>query len=76
MLRKHRPHHLLAYIRVAGVSALEAVGELFVIEAEEVEHRGVEIRDGESVFDGGVAELVCGAIHLAAFDAGMGPTHG
>jgi hypothetical protein len=36
---------------------LEAVGELFVIEAEQVEHRRVQIGDGDAVFDSGVAEL-------------------
>ena len=45
------------HVGQAEIAALEAVGELFVIKAEQMEHRGVEIGHGDAVFDGGVAEL-------------------
>ena len=48
---------------------MEAVGELFVIKAEQVKHRRVKIGDGDAVFDGGVAELAgifCSWLRLKA----------
>ena len=52
----------------AEVSAGVAVGELFVVEAHEVENGGVEVVDVDFVFDGGKAEFVGGAVGETAFD--------
>ena len=42
----------------AEVAALETVGEPGVVEAEEVEDRGVEVVDVDLVLDAGEAEVV------------------
>ena len=51
----------------AEVATGVAVGELFVIEAEEVEHGGVEVVDVDLVFDGLEAEVISRAVNVAAF---------
>ena len=60
----------------AEVSALGAVGEFFVVEAEEVEDGGVEVVDVDFVFDGVEAEFVGFSVGEAAFDAASGEDHG
>ena len=50
----------------AEVAAGVAVGEGLVVEAEEVEDRGVEVVDVDLVLDGLEAELVGGAVDVAA----------
>ena len=58
-----------------GEAALNAVvvkGELFVVEAEEVEHRGVQVMEGMDVFGRLESEFVGGAMADAGFDAGTG----
>ena len=45
------------------------MGEASVIDAKEVEHGGVEVVDGDGVFNSGVAEFISGAIGEAFFDA-------
>jgi hypothetical protein len=76
LLRQKRLHHFATHIRESEIAALEAVGELFVIKAELVEHRGVQILHGDFVLDGGIAELVGRAVDLTAFDAAAGHPHG
>ena len=56
----------------AEVAAGVAVGEFFVIEAEEVEHGGVEIVDVDLVLDGGEAEVIGCAVDVAAFHSAAG----
>ncbi len=46
------------HVGEAEVAALEAEGELLVVEAEQVQDRGVEVVDVDAVFDGAEAELV------------------
>ena len=46
------------------VAALEEVRQLAVVEAEELEDRGVEVVDVHAVLDGAEAELVGGADRL------------
>ena len=56
-----------------GEAALDAVvvkGELFVVEAEEVEHRGVQVMEGMDVFGCLESELIGGTMADAGFDAG------
>ena len=58
-----------------GEAALDAVvgeGELFVVEAEEVEHGGVQVMEGMDVLGCLEAEFVGGAMADAGLDAGAG----
>ena len=57
------------HIGQAEVAASVAVGQLLVIKAEQVEHRGVEIMDGDFVLDGGETEFVGRAVDLASLHA-------
>ena len=54
------------------VAALEAVGQPLVVDAEQVQHRGVQVVDVDDVLDGVVAELVGRAVGDAALDAAAG----
>src|SRR5207253_4590675 len=51
------------------VAAGVAVGQSFVVEAHEVQDRGVQVVDVDPVFHSAVAELVGGAVDHAALDA-------
>jgi len=62
-------NHMAVDVGEAHVAAGEAVGEAGMVEAEEVEHRGMEVVDFELVLDDFVAELVGLAVDGAAFDA-------
>ena len=57
------------HIGQAEVAASVAVGQLLVIKAEQVEHRGVEVMDGDFVLDGGETEFVGRAVDLASLHA-------
>src|SRR5688500_11357419 len=69
-------HHLAAHVGEAVVAAAEAVGELRVVHAEKVEHRGVEIVNGDLVLDREVAVLIRGAVGGTALDAASGQPDG
>ena len=56
----------------AEVAALEAVGELRVVEAQQVQQRGVQIVDVDAVFDDVEAEVVGSAEREARLDAAAG----
>lgn len=56
------------YVGEAEISALESVGQFFVIEAEQVQYGGVEIVDMNGVFLHAPANLVGFADDLSAFD--------
>ena len=62
-------NHIPMHVGEAHVAAAVVVGEAFVVEAHQVQNRGVQIVDGLAVFDGAVAEVVGGADDGAAFDA-------
>src|SRR5687767_3307090 len=51
------------------IAALEAMGQARMIEAEEVENRGVEIVDVDAIADAVEAEVVAFTVHEAAFHA-------
>src|SRR4051794_4412457 len=59
-------------IRQAEVSALRAVRELFVVDAAELEHGGVEVVDVDLVNLCAVAEFVGFAVGDAGLDAAAG----
>ena len=56
----------------AEAAAVVGVGELFVVEAEEVQDGGVEVVDVDLIDGGLVADLVGFAVADAAFDAAAG----
>ena len=56
----------------AVVTAVVAVGELFVIEPEHVEDGGVEVVDVDLILSDADAAVVGGAVDGATFDAGAG----
>ncbi|KAJ3049450.1 hypothetical protein HK102_012501, partial [Quaeritorhiza haematococci] len=56
-LRHDRADHVAVHVGQAEVAAGVAVGEPGVVEAEEVEDRGVEVVDVDDVLDGLVAEV-------------------
>ncbi len=65
-----------ADIGQAVVAAAVAVGQLFVVDAHQVQDGGVEIVDVDFVFHGVPAEFVGRAVGHAAFDAAAGEPHG
>src|SRR5262249_50834025 len=54
------------------MAAAVEIRQLFVIEAEQVQDGCVQVVDVDLVLDGGVAELVGGAVYLPALDAAAG----
>ena len=52
-----------------GVQALVLEGQLLVVDAQLVEHGGVQVADVDDVVDGVVAEVVGRAVGHAALDA-------
>ena len=57
------------------VAAGVAVGELLVVEAEEVQDRGVQVVDVDLLLDRLEAEFVGGAVDVAAAHAAAGQPH-
>src|SRR3712207_8556781 len=53
-----------------------SVGEPLVVEAHEMEDRGVEVVDVHPAVDGAEAQLVGGAVDVPALDAAAGQPHG
>ena len=62
-------------VRQAVVTAGMSIGELSMIEAEEVQHCRVEVMDGASVFNGVVAKFVGASIAKTSSDAASGHPH-
>src|SRR5262245_17192155 len=69
-------HHLAVHVGQAEVAALEAVGQLRVVEAQEVKDRRVQVVDVYLVLDNVEAQLVRGADGLAPLDPAPGQPHG
>src|SRR5438105_2604796 len=61
--------HLPADIREAEVAAGIAIGQLLVVESEEVEHCGVQVVDVHRLLNRAVTEFIGRAVNMAAFDA-------
>src|SRR5690242_2188570 len=62
-------YHFSAHIGQAEAAALEFIGQLFVVEPELVQHRGLEIMYVNRVFYDVIAEIVRFTIHDAGLDA-------
>ena len=59
----------------AKIAAGVAVRELLVVEAQEMENRGVQVVDVDAVFDRFEAELVGRAVDISAADAAASHPH-
>ena len=64
------------HIREAHVSTTESPGELGVVHAKEVEHRGVEVVDLDLVLNRMVAVVVGRTVDGSALDSPSGKPHG
>src|SRR5437660_8500381 len=60
----------------AEIAAGVAVGELFVVDAQDVKQGGVKVVDGDAILDRLEAKLVGCAVADAAFEAAAGHEHG
>ena len=69
-------HHMPVDVGEAEVAAGVAVGELLMVQAEDVEDGGVEVVDVDFVLLGEVAVVVGGAVGDAALHAAAGHPHG
>ena len=69
-------HDIAVDVGQAEVAAVVAEGELFVIQAQQVEDGGVEIVMRDAVLDGVHAELVGGAVGDPRLDATARHPHG
>src|SRR5262245_13718989 len=65
-------NHLSVHIRQPEIAAGVTIGEAFVVEAEQVQNRGVQVVDVDLVVNGAEAEGVAGAVRHAAPDAAAG----
>ena len=57
------------HIRQSEVTALKAIGELLVVEAEEVQDGGLEVVDVDFVLYDRETEFICLAVTAATLDA-------
>ena len=71
-LGEYVPNDFTFDIRQAEVAALVAEGEPLVVDAELVEHGGVQVVDGDAVLLCVVAEFVGGAVGGSGPDAAAG----
>jgi hypothetical protein len=74
-LRQNVLHDLAVHVGESDVAAAEAERELGVIDAEEVEHRRVQVVDAHFVLDSLVTEVVRRAENRAAFYSAAGQPH-
>src|SRR5213593_782271 len=70
--RDDLPDHVAVDIRESEIAAIVAIGELFVIEAEQVQDGGVQVMNMDLVFHRAIAEFIGGPEGLAAPDATAG----
>src|SRR6266446_3512534 len=68
-------HHPAMDVSEPEVAATVAEGQAFVIQAHQVQDGGVQVVVVDAVLDGAVAELVGGAMDMAALDAAAGQPH-
>ena len=69
-------HHLAVHVGEAHVAAAEAVGQPLVVDAQQVQHRGVQVVDVDLVLHRPEAVVVGGAVDLAAAHAAARQPHG
>jgi hypothetical protein len=66
-LRDELMNDVAVDVRQPEIPARIPIRKLFVVETEQVKHRRVKVVDVHFVFHGGEAELVGGAVDIAAF---------
>src|SRR5579883_3417085 len=71
-LSQHLAHDLAAHVGQAVIAAGVPVRQALVVEAEQVQHGGMEVVDVDALRDGPEAEVVCGAVDITALDAAAG----
>ena len=74
--RQNVLHHIPAHIGQPKISPRMPIGQPFMIEAEEVEHGGMEVVDVDDILHGPEAEFVRGAVGVAASSAATGKPAG
>ena len=60
--RQHVLHHLAVHVGQAEVAALEAVGQLLVVEAQQVQDRRLQVVDVDRFLGGVEAQVVGRAV--------------
>src|SRR4030095_1117303 len=75
LLRQNLPHDVPGDVGQAEVAPGIAIGEPLVIEAEQMQDRGMKVVDVNPVLDGPEAEVVGRAVGQAPFHAAAGPPH-
>jgi len=71
-LSQHVRDDAAMHVGQSEISASMAVGKFFVVEAHQVEDRGVEIMDVDRFLGGFPAEFVGGAVYVPAFHTTTG----
>tara|TARA_A100001037_G_scaffold238378_1_gene217801 strand:+ start:383 stop:613 length:231 start_codon:yes stop_codon:yes gene_type:complete len=71
-LSQHFLNHVAVHIGEAALDAVVVKGQLFVVEAQEMEHGGVKIMEGVDILGGLESEFVGGAMTDAGLNAGTG----
>ena len=69
-------HDVAVHVGEAEVAAGEAIGQLLVIEAHQVQHGGVQVVDVDFLFHGREAAFVGGSVDVASLGAAAGQPHG
>ena len=65
VLGKDLPYYVAVYVGQSHITTAVSVGEFLMIDADEVQHRGMQVMDVDFVLDGGEAEFVCRAVDHA-----------
>ena len=65
-------HDVTVDVGQAEITAAEAECQLFVVEAQQVQHRCVQVVDRADVFDGIHSKIVGGSVNRASFNASTG----
>ena len=65
-------HHIARDVGEAEVASGVAIGQSFVVDAEQVQHRRVQIVDARTVLRGAESEVVRRSMHGAAADTATG----
>jgi len=71
-LRQDSIDHSAVHVGQPEVAACVAVGQSFVIEAEQVKHGGMEVVDRNGIFNGSETEIIRGSINGSTFDSAPG----
>ena len=65
-------HHVSMHVGQSHIATPVAVGQLFMIHAKLVQHRGPQVVDRGFVFSGMVAQIISGSVQAAPLDSPSG----